>query len=219
MNQYQKNFEAGKILVTATDQIGSVIERNYQSGTIVQKAIAVLSALQCDLFSSFVILEPDRGPIVSRSIILRTILENHGTILHIGHSNKRATSYLGSLVEFDQLLAKRTNMEKFSVIKNDWTSSFVVDRVSKIDKNSRFMYDLLSNFTHGNNITNLISPDQENEGYESMIEDYFVSEYIQFLFMMVHELEMSDEIREVLYVAMENASKIALEGRIVSTTE
>ena len=207
------------ILVGATDKIGDVIQRNFESGTIMNKAIAVLSALQCDLFSSFVILQPNRGPIVARSIILRTILENHGTMIHVLKGEKRASRYLENIVAFDQDLAITSKMEKVAVLKNEWTSSSIVDRVSKIDKNSSFIYDLLSNFTHGNNITNLLSPEQENVGYEPMVEDYFVSEYIQFLFIMVHELEMDDEIKEILYVAMEEASKIALNGRAESSAE
>lgn len=212
MTQAEKNLEAGKILVGATDQIGDMLQRNYNEGTAVQKATAVLSALQCDLFASFVILQPNRGPIVSRSIILRTILENHGTMIHIRDNEKRANSYLESVVRFDLQLTEAAELKR-SVVKVEWTSSVIKDRVAKIDSNSSFIYDLLSNFTHGNNIIDLLPPDPPDEGadsYEALIENYFLSEYVQLLFIIVHELDMDDKLRDVLYDAMESASTMAL---------
>jgi len=219
MDQYARNLKAGTILAKATDQIGDVIQRNFVDGTTMNKAIAVLSALQYDLFSSFVILQPNRGPVVARSIILRTILENHGTMIHVQKNEKRASRYLENIVSFDHDLAAASKMEKVAVLKSEWTTSTIADRVSKIDKNSSFIYDLLSNFTHGNNITNLLSPERDIVGYEPMIEDYFVSEYIQFLFIMVHELKMDEKFKKIIYVAMKDASRIALDGRVDSSTQ
>ena len=127
MNQVEKNHKAGKILVAATDKLGDILEHNYNQGTTVQKATALLSALQCDLFGSFFILQPDRGPIVARSVILRTILENHGIMIHIRDNEDRSTEYLNSIVEFEISFDKHKRRIAPVIAKSEWTKSTITD--------------------------------------------------------------------------------------------
>src|ERR1700733_3161099 len=91
ISKYQ--YGAGKILLEALAELEDDLKRNYEKGTVQQRALANIAGLQGDLFSSYLILVW-QGTLVGRSVILRSILENQGNILHLKGNDKRPKDYL-----------------------------------------------------------------------------------------------------------------------------
>ncbi|HMI09935.1 MAG TPA: hypothetical protein VK497_06075 [Candidatus Saccharimonadales bacterium] len=204
-----QQYLAGRILEAEIEGILEVLLSNYKNGTNYQKALAAISVAQCDLFSGFLELLPNNF-IFSRAIILRSILENYGMMIHIRDSDDRSKAFLSTNIEFSWELKNAYADINPRVEDKFWSSSSIKDRVKKVGTDSHFIYDLLSQFTHGNNVASLFTANEQADSIHFLIINEYLKTFVQFYFVLVHDLEISEKMRDGLYAAMEKASKIGI---------
>lgn len=202
-----QQYLAARILETEIESLLEVLCNNYQNGTNYQKALAAISVAQCDLFSGFLELLPNNF-IFSRAIIFRSILENYGMMIHVRGNDERSKAFLSTNIEFNWELKDAYANINPKVEEKFWSSSSIKDRVKKVGTDSHFIYDLLSQFTHGNNVASLFTTDKQADGIHFLINNEYLKTFVQFYFVLVHDLEMSDKMKNRLYGAMEEAGKI-----------
>jgi hypothetical protein len=208
MAETPKNYyKAGVILLTALSQLEDDIKHNYENGDIHQRALANIAGLQSDLFSSYIVLlrEDEKGPLVGRSVILRSILENQGSILHIKDNEDRADAYLGYVEKIAQQV--KNNVEGIKTKDEDlvWSKSKIKQRVSLLNANAGRLYDMLSNFSHGNNVQYFLNTKTLTDAYIKAIDSYFVGLFIGFLAEIGIGLAMADSKRRLVFDAIDQA--------------
>ena len=201
------SYKAGRILLEALAELEEDIKFNYEKGTVQQRALANIAGLQGDLFSSYLILLW-QGPLIGRSVVLRSILENQGNILHIKGSDTRSESYLGFVNKMRQQVEDRVEGRKTPEADQKWSSSKSSQRVGKIDPTAERLYAALSDFVHGNNVQYFMDTKEITDSYIKAIDSYFVGLFIGFMAELGAGLEMTDEKRKMVFDAIDRAAKL-----------
>jgi hypothetical protein len=203
-------YDVAYILLEALAELEDDIKYNYEKGTTQQRALANIAGLQGDLFSSYLILL-HHGPIIGRSVILRSILENQGNILHLKGNDKRSGSYLAFAKKIRQQVKERVEGKKASEGDTTWSSSKSSQRVSKIDDNAGRLYATLSDFVHGNNVQYFMNTEEITSAYIKAVDPYFVGLFIGFMAELGVELDMSDAKRRLVFDTIDRAGKMKLQ--------
>jgi hypothetical protein len=203
-------YESGMELLAALAELRGDLKHNYEKGDIHQRALANIAGLQSDLFASYLVLlgEDEKGPVVSRSVILRSILENQGAILHIKSSQKRAEAYLNHVNKLHQQV--RDHVEGRSTNEEDliWSASRIKQRVSLIDQGAVRLYDTLSNFSHGNNVQYFFDTKKITNAYIKAIDSYFIGLFIGLLAELGVGLHMEDIKRKLVFDAIDRVGRL-----------
>lgn len=196
-------YESGIKLLETLSELESDLKYNYEHGDISQQALANIAGLQCDLFGSYIILlgADEKGPIVGRSVVLRSILENQGIIHHIKGDSTRAKAYLDH-VEKIQLQTKN-HVNGIETLHKDfvWSTSTIQHRVSLVGDSASRLYDTLSNFSHGNNVQHFLDTKVLTDSYIKAIDSYFVGLLIDFLAEIAIDLNMDHLKRKRVFDA------------------
>lgn len=195
-------------LLRVLSKLESDIRDNYQNGNICQRALANIAGLQCDLFTSYIVLlgEDEDGPIVGRSVILRSILENQGSLLHIKDNERRSDSFLGYVEKIEQQVNDMFTGNRAIDEDMNWSSSTISQRVLLIDKSTPRLYNMLSNFTHGNNVQYFINTPELTEAYTKAIDSYFIGIFIGFLAEIGIGLDMKDTNKQLIFDVIDSVS-------------
>ena len=203
-------YSLGRELLETLADVEDEVVHNYQYGTIQQKALATVSLLQFDLFSSFLLLlQPEqKGPIVGRAVILRTIMENYGTALHIKSNEKRSKAYLLHANNIRKQIKIQLEGAIMPESEKAWSTSTITHRISLIDeKGAVRMYDSLSNFTHGNNMLYLLDNKEVTEAYIKGVNSYYIGMFIGFLSEMAIGLDLKLEKRKKIFAAIKSVGE------------
>lgn len=200
-------YGAGRILLEALAELEGDLKRNYETGTTQQRALANIAGLQGDLFSSYLILLW-QGTLIGRSVILRSILENQGNILHLKGNDKRSKDYLDFVEKMHKQLKDRIEGNKTDDKDLKWSESKSSQRVGKIDETATRLYDALSDFVHGNNIQDYMNTEELTVAYIEAIDSYFVSLFIGFMAELGIGLDMPDKKRKLVFDAIDEAGKL-----------
>lgn len=196
-----KNYIAGVKLLAVLAELEDVLKHNYEKGDINQRTLANIAGLQADLFSSYVILlnENENGPLISRSIILRAILENEGAILHIKGNVDGATRYLSHVEKMQQQVKNHIKGIKTPEGDLAWSSSKIAQRIGLIHETAPRLYDTLSNFAHGNNVQYFFGTKEITTAYIKAIDSYWVSMFIDFMAELGVGLDMDGAKRKLIF--------------------
>src|SRR5438046_1112794 len=126
-----KHYNPGIKLLSALAKLEDDLKHNYENGNMSRKALANVAGLQADLFSSYLVLlsEDEKGPLIGRSVILRSILENQGTILHMKGKPNRAEAYLAHVEKMQQQVRNHFEGKKSPEKDLVWSKSTIKDRV------------------------------------------------------------------------------------------
>lgn len=200
-------YDAGRILLEALAELEEDLKRNYETGTVQQRALANIAGLQGDLFSSYLILLW-QGTLIGRSVILRSILENQGNILHIKGSGERSKDYLDFAEKMHKQLKNRIEGKKSEDKDLIWSESKSSQRVSKIDDTAIRLYDTLSDFVHGNNVQDYMNSEKLTIAYIEAIDSYFVGLFIGFMAELGIGLDMLDKKRKLVFDAIDRAGEL-----------
>ena len=201
-------YHAGHVLLSALADLEEDIKYNYESGTVQQQALARVAGLQGDLFSSYLILLW-QGPIIGRSIILRSLIEHEGTLLHIKGSDKKSAKYLSYSDKIHNRVKNRVGGEKPDEGDYRWTDSTIGQRIALFpDENVQNVYDMLSDATHGNNLQDFLNTEEVTKAYIKAIDSYFVAVFIDFMSELGIGLAMNDEKRKAVFKAIKSAGNI-----------
>lgn len=202
------SYQAGHILLTALSELEEDLKHNYENGDIQQKALARIAGLQGDLFSSYLILLW-RGPLVGRTVILRSLLENEGNLLHIKGNDHRSQAYIEYTDNLQSRVKDRASKMKINNADYKWTTSKVEHRVKLFpDDNVLSVYDWLSDFVHGNNLQDFMNTQPLTDAYIKAIDSYFVAVFIDFMRESGIGLDMADEKRNLVFEAIKVAGKL-----------
>ena len=205
ISKYQ--YGAGRILLEALTELEKDLKRNYETGTIQQRALANIAGLQGDLFSSYLILLW-QGTLVGRSVVLRSALENQGNIIHIKGSEKRSKDYLDYAMKMHKQLKNRVEGKKTEDKDLKWSESKSSQRIGKIDDTASRLYDTLSDFVHGNNVQGYMNSEELVVAYIEAIDSYFVGLFIGFMAELGIGLDMPDEKRKLVFDAIDRAAEL-----------
>lgn len=200
-------YGAGRKLLEALAELEDDLKRNYETGTAQQRALANIAGLQGDLFSSYLILLW-QGTLIGRSVILRSILENQGNILHLKGNDKRSKDYLDFVIKMQKQLKDRIEGKKTEDKDLKWSESKSSQRISKIDDTAVRLYDTLSDFVHGNNVQDYMNTKEMTVAYIEAIDSYFVGLFIGFMAELGIDLDMSDEKRKLIFDAIDQAAEL-----------
>lgn len=202
-------YERGMKMLSVLAELEDDFKHNYEKGNIQERALANVAGLQCDLFASYIVLlgEDEKGPLVGRAVILRSILENHGAMLHIKGSDKRSEKYLGHVEKIQQQV--KDNLEGRKTAEKDfkWSTSTITHRVGLVDDSAPRLYDMLSNFTHGNNIQYFFDTKELTEAFTKASNSYYISLFIGFLAELGIGLDMKKEKRELVFGVLDEVGK------------
>lgn len=202
------SYRAGYILLSGLADLEDDIKHNYESGTTQQRALARIAGLQGDLFSSFMVLLW-QGPLIGRSIILRSTIENQGNILHIKGSDERSSKYITYSDKISLRTKNRVNSEAPNRDHYKWTDSTVEQRVSLFpDENVRNVYDTLSDYAHGNNTQDFLNSKEITDAYIKAVDSYFVAVFIDFMRELAISLDMDDRKRKKVFEVIEAAGRL-----------
>lgn len=204
--ELKHRYGAGRTLLEALAELEDDLKRNYETGTVQQRALANIAGLQGDLFSSYLILLW-QGPLIGRSVILRSILENQGNILHIKGNDERSKDYLDFVEKMHKQLKDRIEGKKTGKKDLKWSESRSSQRVSKIDDTAVRLYDTLSDFVHGNNVQDYMNTEELINAYVEAIDSYFVALFIGFMAELGIGLDMPDQKRKLVFDAIDQAGK------------
>lgn len=200
-------YGSGRILLEALAELEEDLKHNYETGTIQQRALANIAGLQGDLFSSYLILLW-QGTLIGRSVVLRSILENQGNILHIKGSDRRSKDYLDFVVKMQKQLKNRVEGIKTEEKDLRWSESKASQRISKIDDTASRFYDTLSDFVHGNNVQDYMNSEDLLLAYIEAIDSYFVGLFIGFMAELGVGLDMPDKKRKLVFDAIDRAADL-----------
>lgn len=200
-------YQAGHVLLEALAELEEDIKHNYENGTIQQKALANIAGLQGDLFSSYLILLW-QGPLIGRSVVLRSILENEANILHIKNNDERSENYLSFVKKMHKQVKDRIEGNKTSKEDRGWSRSTIENRVSAVTETSGKLYATLSDFVHGNNVQYFMDTEEITKAYIKGIDSYFVALFIDFMAELGIGLDMTDQKRKLVFDAIERAGRI-----------
>jgi hypothetical protein len=203
------SYQAGHILLTALSKLEEDLKHNYENGSVQQKALSRIAGLQGDLFSSYLILLW-QGPLIGRSIILRSLLENEGNLLHVKNDEKRSQAYIDYTDKLKTRVRNRVNNKVSNKADYGWdTESNVEQRVKLFpDKNVLNVYDWLSDFVHGNNLQDFMDTKELTDTYIKVIDSYFVAVFIDFMSELGISLNMSDEKRDLVFKSIKEAAQL-----------
>lgn len=202
------SYKAGRILLTTLAGLEEDLKNNYENGTIQQKALARIAGLQGDLFSSYLILLW-QGPLVGRTVILRSLLENEGNLLHVKGSDRRSQAYIEYTNKIQSRVKDRASKKKINNADYRWTTSKVEHRIKLFpDDNVLSVYDWLSDFVHGNNLQDFINTQPLTDAYIKAIDSYFVAVFIDFMREIGMGLDMADEKRKLVFEAIKEAGEL-----------
>ncbi|MBI3494735.1 hypothetical protein HY004_02010 [Candidatus Saccharibacteria bacterium] len=206
---HSQYYEPARKLLTMLADLEEDLKKNYKSTDISERALANIAGLQCDLFSTYTLLLSDEveGPIITKSVILRTILENQGCILHIKDKPDRAKSYLDYTKKIH--IQVKNSVENKKTDDNDlkWSDSNIEQRIKLIDTSATRLYDMLSNFTHGNNVVDFLNSKELTDGYIKAIDSYFISLFIGFMSELAIGLNIDDKKRHQIFDVIDEAAK------------
>lgn len=200
-------YKSGHILLTALVELEEDLKHNYENGTIQQRALANIAGLQGDLFSSYLILL-GQGPLIGRSVVLRSIVENAANILHIKGNDERPKNYLDYVHKMRKQVKNRIDGIKSPEEDTKWTSSTIENRVSAMNDTATRLYATLSDFVHGNNIQYFMDTQEHLKAYVKAIDSYFVGMFIDLMAELGVGLDMSDKKRKLVFDAIERAAKL-----------
>lgn len=202
------SYQAGYILLTALSELEEELKHNYENGSTKQKALARIAGLQGDLFSSYLILLW-QGPLVGRSVILRSLLENEGNLLHVKNSDSRSKAYIEYTEKLQSRVKNRANRKRTSRTEYKWSTSSVEDRIKLFpDKNVLNVYDWLSDFVHGNNLQDFMNTKPLTDSYIKATDSYFVAVFIDFMCELGIGLDMEDNKRELVFKAVKKVGEL-----------
>ena len=202
------SYKAGHILLSALAELEGDLKHNYEKGNIQQKALARIAGLQGDLFSSYLILLW-QGPLVGRTVILRSLLENEGNLLHIKGNNVRSQAYIEYADKIQARVKDRASKKKINNTDYMWTTSKVEHRIKLFpDKNVLSVYDWLSDFVHGNNLQDFMNTQPLTDAYIKAIDSYFVAVFIDFMSELGIGLDIADERRNLIFRAVKEAGEL-----------
>lgn len=202
------SYQAGHILLTNLSELEEDLKHNYENGNIQQKALARIAGLQCDLFSSYLILLW-QGPLVGRTVILRSLLENEGNLLHVKSSDRRSQAYIEYTDKIQSRVKDRASKKKTNNADYKWTTSLVEHRIKLFpDKNVLSVYNWLSDFVHGNNLQDFMNTQPLTDAYIKAIDSYFVAIFIDFMSELSIGLDMTDEKRILVFKAIKEAGEL-----------
>ena len=199
------SYRAGHILLSVLAELEDDLKHNYENGNMQQKALARIAGLQGDLFSSYLILLW-QGPLIGRTVILRSLLENEGNLLHIKGDNIRSQAYIEYTDKIQSRVKDRASKKKINNADYKWTTSKVEHRVKLFpDDNVLNVYDWLSDFVHGNNLQDFLNTQPLTDAYIKAIDSYFVAVFIDFMRELGIGLDMADEKRNLVFKAIKEA--------------
>lgn len=202
------SYRAGNILLSALAELEDDLKHNYENGNMQQKALARIAGLQGDLFSSYLILLW-RGPLIGRTVILRSLLENEGNLLHIKGDDIRSQAYIEYTDKIQSRVKDRASKKKINNADYKWTTSKVEHRVKLFpDANVLNVYDWLSDFVHGNNLQDFMNTQPLTDAYIKAIDSYFVAVFIDFMRKLGIGLDMADEKRNLVFKAIKEAGEL-----------
>lgn len=147
-------------------------------------------------------------PIIGRSVVLRSILENEANIHHIKGSDKRSKSYLDYVQKMHKQLKNRLEGKKTTQDDFRWSTSTVENRLTSMNDTAGRLYGTLSDFVHGNNIQYFMDTEEVLNAYLKAIDSYFVGMFIDFMAELGIGLDMSDEKRRLVFDAIKRAAKL-----------
>jgi hypothetical protein len=205
--ELKHQYGAGRTLLEVLAELEDDLKRNYETGTVQQRALANIAGLQGDLFSSYLILLW-QGTLIGRSVILRSILENQGNILHVKGNDVRSKDYLDFAEKMHKQLKDRIEGNKTEEKDLKWSQSKSSQRVSKIDDTALRLYDTLSDFVHGNNVQDYMNTEELTSAYIEAIDSYFVGLFIGFMAELGIGLDMPDEKRKLVFDAIDKAGRL-----------
>lgn len=201
-------YRAGFILLSALAELEQDLKYNYESGNIQQKALARIAGLQGDLFSSYLTLLW-QGPLIGRSVILRSLLENEGNLLHVKNDNKRSQAYMDYADKLRSRIRNPIDPKTPNKTNYGWTSSTVEQRVKLFpDENATGIYDWLSDSVHGNNLQDFMDTKELTDAYINAIDSYFVAVFIDLMRELGIGLDMTDEKRSLVFEAIKEAGEL-----------
>lgn len=202
-------YEPARKLLKMLAELEEDLKKNYKSTDINERALANIAGLQCDLFSTYTLLlsDEDEGPIITKSVILRTILENQGCILHIKDKPNRAKSYLYYTEKIHIQIKNNIENKKTDNSDPKWSDSNVEQRIELIDSSATRLYDMLSNFTHGNNMVDFLNSKKLTDGYIKAIDSYFISLFIGLMAELAIGLDITDEKRHQIFDVINEVGK------------
>lgn len=202
------SYQAGHIFLTALAELEEDLKHNYEKGNIQQKALARIAGLQGDLFSSYLILLW-QGPLVGRTVILRSLLENEGNLLHVKGSDRRSQAYIEYTDKIQSRIKDRASKKKINNAEYKWTTSKVEHRIKLFpDDNVLSVYDWLSDFVHGNNLQDFMNTQPLTDAYIKAIDSYFVAVFIDFMREIGIGLDITDEKRNLVFKAIKEAGEL-----------
>lgn len=202
------SYKAGHILLSALAELEEDLKHNYEKGNIQQKALARIAGLQGDLFSSYLILLW-QGPLVGRTIILRSLLENEGNLLHVKGNDVRSQAYIEYADKIQARVKDRASNKKINNTDYRWTTSNVEHRVKLFpDENVLSVYDWLSDFVHGNNLQDFLNTQPLTDAYIKATDSYFVAVFIDFMSELGIGLDIADEKRNLIFKAVKEAGEL-----------
>jgi hypothetical protein len=149
-----------------------------------------------------------QGTLIGRSVILRSILENQGNILHIKGNDKRSKDYLDFVVKMHKQLKNRIEGKKTENKDQRWSRISSTKRISKIDDTAARLYGTLSDFVHGNNVQDYMNSEELTLAYIEAIDAYFVGLFIGFMAELGIGLDMPDKKRKLIFDAIDKAAKL-----------
>lgn len=202
------SYKAGHILLSALAELEEDLKHNYEKGNIQQQALARIAGLQGDLFSSYLILLW-QGPLVGRTVILRSLLENEGNLLHVKGNDVRSQAYIEYADKIQARVKDRASKKKINNTDYMWTTSKVEHRIKLFpDKNVLSVYDWLSDFVHGNNLQDFMNTQPLTDSYIKAIDSYFVAVFIDFMSELGIGLDIADERRNLIFKAVKEAGEL-----------
>jgi len=202
------SYRAGYILLSALAELEDDLKHNYERGSIQQMALSRIAGLQGDLFSSFLILLW-QGPLIGRSVVLRSLIENQGSILHIKKNDKRSKQYLEYAGKISNRTKDRATGKAADKANYKWTNSSVEQRTALyFDKNIKNVYDMLSDYVHGNNTQDFLNTKEITDAYIKAVDSYFVAVFIDFMRELFVGLDMGDDKRVMIMEAIKSAGEL-----------
>ncbi|TXG76675.1 hypothetical protein E6P97_03135 [Patescibacteria group bacterium] len=207
-NDSKVAYQAGHTLLSALADLEEDLKHNYENGTVQQMALARLAGLQGDLFSSFMILLW-QGPLIGRSVVLRSLIENQGNILHVKGDDRRSEQYIKYADKITTRVKDRVAGKATSKTNYKWTNSTVEQRVALFpDDNVSNVYDTLSDYVHGNNAQDFLNTKELTDAYIRAINSYFVAVFIDFMRELAIGLDIKDAKRRMIFKAIESAGRL-----------
>ena len=183
-------------LVTFIHTLDYDLKFNFEHGNINQKACANLTRTVLDLSMSYLHLLNSGGValIFGRSVIVRSFLETLGNAKHIENHPKRSKEYMDYINQVTDRFINKAQNNNIQI--KGWTQSTIKQRVQRVSKEAADQYDLLSDFSHGNNLQVFYSDPKLAGYYLRYLDYYFCKLLTDFMLHMVLNLDLPKEVKD-----------------------